>query len=82
MTLQAVLDRTAVKSKSTIYRWMDEGVFPQSINIGSRCVRWRSDDFQRWEESQSLSDLNPSKESLEWWRNYLSKHPENPEAIN
>ena len=59
MTLQEVLDRTAVKSKSTIYRWMDKGIFPQSINIGSRCVRWRSDDFYQWEES-ILNINNPS----------------------
>lgn len=51
MTLNQVLDETGVKSKSTIYRWMDDGIFPKSINIGSRCVRWRTDDFNKWQNS-------------------------------
>ena len=49
--LQQVLEFTSVKSKSTIYEWMREGNFPQSINIGSRCVRWRIDELNEWLDS-------------------------------
>ena len=49
--LQQVLEFTSVKSKSTIYECMKEGNFPQSINIGSRCVRWRIDELNKWMDS-------------------------------
>ena len=49
MTLQQVLEFTNVKAKSTIYEWMKKDMFPKSINIGSRCVRWRTDEVLKWE---------------------------------
>ena len=34
--------------RSTIYRWVSEGCFPQPVRIGERAVRWRVDDLEAW----------------------------------
>lgn len=48
----AVLERTGM-SDSTLYRKMDEGLFPRPVKLaGTRLVAWRSDDIARWIESQ------------------------------
>jgi prophage regulatory protein len=35
-------------ARSTIYRWLSEGKFPQPVRIGDRAVRWRVADVQAW----------------------------------
>lgn len=35
-------------SRSTIYKKMEMGDFPQPIRIGGRSVRWRLADVQNW----------------------------------
>jgi len=42
--LEAVLDRTGL-SRSTLYRRIRTGKFPQQINISERCVGWRESDL-------------------------------------
>ncbi len=34
--------------RSTVYRWISEGSFPQPVRIGERAVRWRIDDIDAW----------------------------------
>ena len=34
--------------RSTIYRMLGEGRFPQSIKIGERAAAWRESDIERW----------------------------------
>lgn len=39
---------------STLYRWMDEGIFTvPKIQIGSRAVGFRQSDFDEWLESRT-----------------------------
>jgi len=38
-------------SRSSIYRWMEEGHFPSPVRTGARSVRWRVDDLQSWRSS-------------------------------
>lgn len=33
-------------SCTTLYRWMDEGIFPSPVRYTARCVRWRQSDVQ------------------------------------
>ena len=47
LKLQQVIERVA-QSKSTIYRGMDAGLFPRPIKLGSRMVRWVSDDIDAY----------------------------------
>jgi prophage regulatory protein len=47
LKLQQVIERVAL-SKSTIYRGMDDGSFPRPFKLGSRMVRWLSDDIDAY----------------------------------
>ncbi|MFU8806863.1 MAG: AlpA family phage regulatory protein [Bradymonadaceae bacterium] len=35
-------------SRTTIYRWINEGTFPPSVRISAGAVRWRSEDIEEW----------------------------------
>ena len=47
LRLQQVIERVA-QSKSSIYRGMDDGSFPRPVKLGSRMVRWLSDDIDAY----------------------------------
>ena len=34
--------------KTTIYRLMKEGTFPESVRLLPKAVRWKSDEIQEW----------------------------------
>ena len=38
-------------SRTTIYRWINEGTFPPSVRISAGAVRWRSEDIEQWRTS-------------------------------
>ena len=42
-------------SRSTIYRLMDAGEFPQAKSIGPNCVRWLLSEIIAWIESRPLA---------------------------
>jgi len=35
-------------SRSTIYRFMENGTFPKSVDLGPRLIAWRESDIQEW----------------------------------
>lgn len=35
-------------SRSTIYKWMNEGSFPKPVKLGPRAVGWREADINDW----------------------------------
>lgn len=37
---------------STIYRWIEKGLFPAGVKLGANCVRWRSSAISAWQESR------------------------------
>ena len=47
LRLKAVLDRTGL-SRSTMYRKMQDGTFPQSVQISARCKGWRESAIAAW----------------------------------
>jgi prophage regulatory protein len=47
LRLQQVIEKVAL-SKSTIYRGMGDGSFPRPLRLGSRMVRWLSDDIDNY----------------------------------
>lgn len=47
LRLKAVLDRTGL-SRSTMYRKMQDGTFPQSLQISARCKGWRESAITAW----------------------------------
>ncbi len=40
------------KSRSTIYRWIDQGIFPPPIKIGPNSVAWTYDSIIEWLNSK------------------------------
>ena len=42
-------------ARTTIYRLMRLGQFPEPIRVGVRAVRWREDDIAAWLESRPVS---------------------------
>ena len=43
----AHLERMLGVSSRTIWRWRQEGTFPNGYKVG-RAVRWRSDEIKQW----------------------------------
>ena len=35
-------------SRTTIYKQMRAGLFPDPVRVGTRAVRWRESDVQSW----------------------------------
>lgn len=34
--------------RATIWRWIKEGRFPPPVRFSENCVRWASDDIDKW----------------------------------
>lgn len=56
--LPKVRSRTGL-SRSTIYLWISQGLFPKSINLGPRTVGWLESDIDAWLDSR----INASRPS-------------------
>ncbi|AWB01066.1 MULTISPECIES: AlpA family transcriptional regulator [Vibrio] len=39
-------------SRSTIYKFMDEEVFPKTIPLGGRAVAWLESEIEEWMEQR------------------------------
>ena len=51
LSLKEVLARYNV-SKSSWYRWMDDGFAPRPQKIGLRCIRWYLPDLIEWDKDR------------------------------
>ena len=51
LTCKEVLARYKLY-RSTMYRWIKDGLFPAPIQLGPRCVRWKLADLEKWEIEQ------------------------------
>jgi len=47
MRLKEVI-HTSSLSRASIYSFMEQGAFPQSVSLGARAIGWRSQDVQNW----------------------------------
>ena len=47
MRLPGVVQMTGV-SRSTIYRWMENGEFPRQVSLGGNTVAWLESDVEDW----------------------------------
>lgn len=45
--LKEVIDCTGL-ARSTIYKYIDEGIFPKSVSLGDRAVAWVESEIQEW----------------------------------
>lgn len=40
-------------TRTTPWRWVQQGTFPRPVKLSPGCTRWLLDDIERWEASQS-----------------------------
>lgn len=45
--LKEVIDSTGL-ARSTIYKYIGEGTFPNPVSLGDRCVGWVDSEVQDW----------------------------------
>ncbi|MGP5109873.1 MULTISPECIES: helix-turn-helix transcriptional regulator [Pseudomonas] len=45
--LKQVIDSTGL-ARSTIYKYIAEGTFPQPVSLGERCVGWVESEIDDW----------------------------------
>jgi prophage regulatory protein len=45
--MRTALERTGL-SRSTLYRKMQEGTFPQKVKLSEYCCGWRESELNRW----------------------------------
>lgn len=38
-------------SRTTIYRWVNAGTFPQPVRISEQSVRWSIEEIEKWRDS-------------------------------
>lgn len=38
-------------SRTTIYRWVSEGMFPEPVRISRYAVRWNIDEIEKWRDA-------------------------------
>ncbi|MDK9415960.1 AlpA family transcriptional regulator [Vibrio parahaemolyticus] len=44
-------------SRATIYSWMKQGTFPQSVTLGANSVGWKESDIQQWIDTRTSQAL-------------------------
>ena len=59
LRLHQVKDITGL-SRSTIYRYMDHGMFPKHYDLGPRTVAWLEQDIQGWIQQRITVHANSS----------------------
>ncbi|WP_152472389.1 MULTISPECIES: AlpA family transcriptional regulator [unclassified Vibrio] len=60
LRLQDVMSLTGL-GRSTIYKFMDEDIFPKTIPLGGRAVGWLESEIEEWMESRlSMRDNQES----------------------
>ncbi|MEL6877267.1 MAG: AlpA family phage regulatory protein [Pseudomonadota bacterium] len=52
LTCKEVMRLAGIRSRTTIWRRIRRGSFPNPIDIGGGRIRWRSSDIEHW-----ISDL-------------------------
>ena len=46
---------------STVWRWVEQGRFPQPVRLGDNCVGWRTKDIAAWIESRQPAAAKPER---------------------
>ena len=46
------VQRITSLSRSSIYAYIDKGIFPTQVKLGARSVAWLESDIQSWVESK------------------------------
>ena len=49
---RAEVEKRCGVSRSTVYRWMRTGQFPEPVRVGPRAVRWPASEIEAYLESR------------------------------
>ncbi|MCY4528256.1 MAG: AlpA family transcriptional regulator [Chloroflexi bacterium] len=49
------VERITGVSRASIYRLMQQGVFPRPVKVGSTAVRWKESDIAAWIDSRPVA---------------------------
>lgn len=52
LSIRDVCNIVGGKTPRTIYRWMDQGIFPKPVSIGPNSVGWPESDIKGWAEQK------------------------------
>ncbi len=67
LRLKEVMAITAL-SRSSIYKFMSEERFPQTISLGDRAVAWLESEVEEWmEEKLQCRGLNGADVTMKQW---------------
>ena len=64
LTLKEVIAKVRLQ-KSTIYKYMRTGEFPQNIKVTPKAVRWDADAIEKW----MLEKLKPNEKDAHFLQN-------------
>ncbi|OAJ96186.1 AlpA family transcriptional regulator [Vibrio bivalvicida] len=62
LRIEDVMSLTGL-GRSTIYKFMDEDIFPKTIPLGGRAVGWLESEIEEWMESRLA--LRDNQESFQ-----------------
>jgi prophage regulatory protein len=62
LRIKTVLTRTGL-ARSTMYRKMQNGTFPEGIKISERCVGWRESAVNAWMRNPIFYHVNDQETS-------------------
>lgn len=48
LSCQDVMRLTGIRSRTTIWRRINKGTFPNPVEIGFGQIRWRKDEIENW----------------------------------
>ncbi|GGM23607.1 helix-turn-helix transcriptional regulator [Pseudomonas asuensis] len=60
--LKEVMETTGL-ARSTVYKYISEGIFPKPVSLGERCVGWVESEVQEWILAR-IEERDLAKESL------------------
>ena len=43
-------------SRSTLWRWVKQGLFPKPVRLGPKAVRWRESDIAAWNRERAATE--------------------------
>jgi len=49
--LKEVMEQTGL-SRSTLYLYIEKGIFPSNVSLGGRCVAWVESEVLEWMENK------------------------------
>jgi prophage regulatory protein len=75
--LPTVLQATGL-GRSTIYRLMADGAFPQPVHLGPRAVAWRWSDLDQWSASRQSDSCGLRPRAARWVKGGQGPAPANP----